>query len=349
MPIVAFFAVTFLPTTLLIAATFFGGAWIAATLFCLTLLNGLVDAVWSDVEENPSDTRWKTGLPVLLALIHFPLLGCVVYVLASQGLAPLERIGLFAAAGIYFGTVSNAVGHELIHRGQRLSFRLGKWLFISHLFGHHTSAHRLIHHRFVASPYDPNTARFNESFYRYFRRAWRGSFRAGLAAELRMRGLPEDSRQIALSHPYFTYICGALAFLGLAAGMAGLPGIIAYLGLALMAQAGLLLTDYVQHYGLARIEFDDGRLEPVGPAHSWNAPHWFTRKLTLNAPLHSDHHANPSKPFTALVTPQGAPTMPYSPGIMTMIALWPRVWRKLMNPRVAALAMASRVREGHAA
>lgn len=51
------------------------------------------------------------------------------------------------------------------------------------LFGHHTSAHRLVHHRHVATPSDLNTARLGESFWHFFPRALVGSFRAGLAAE----------------------------------------------------------------------------------------------------------------------------------------------------------------------
>ncbi len=46
------------------------------------------------------------------------------------------------------------------------------------------------------------------------------------------------------------------------------------LALAAYAQMQLLLSDYVQHYGLRRKTSENGKPEPVGPQHSWNAPAW---------------------------------------------------------------------------
>ena len=111
-----------------------------------------------------------TAIPVAFALLHFALLATGVWAVSASSLQVWEKAVLFAAFGIYFGAVSNAVAHELIHRTNSALFLLGKWMFISHLFGHHTSAHRFIHHPYVATRFDPNTARFNESFYRFYGR-----------------------------------------------------------------------------------------------------------------------------------------------------------------------------------
>jgi len=95
------------------------------------------------------------------------------------------------------------------------------------------------------------------------------------------------------------------------------------------------MTDYVQHYGLMRKLLKNGKYEPVSPKHSWNAPHWFSAHMTLNAPHHSDHHASPAKPFTDLDNHQAtSPQLPHSIPFMACIALWPRKWRAMMNPRV---------------
>jgi len=95
------------------------------------------------------------------------------------------------------------------------------------------------------------------------------------------------------------------------------------------------MSDYVQHYGLRRTVGPDGRPEPVGPRHSWNAPHWFTSALMLNAPRHSDHHAHPSRPYPELTlpAPDTAPTLPHSLPVMACLALWPSQWRRVMDPR----------------
>jgi alkane 1-monooxygenase len=272
------------------------------------------------------------------------MLGCAVWALTYQPFSTPTKVALFAGNALYFAHVSNAVGHELIHRTKKFQFLLGKWVFISILFGHHTSSHRLIHHTYVATRYDPNTARYNENFYRFFARAWRGSFRAGLGAENQRLGLDPSSQAVGVENPYFTYIVGGFLFLGIAASLAGWTGLLVYFGLAFLAQVGLLLTDYTQHYGLTRSEAADGSFPPIAPHHSWNAPYWLTRHLTLNAPLHSDHHAKPARPYAELQThPQEvAPQLPYSPGIMSIIALYPARWRKVMHPRVAAWAMQHR-------
>ena len=117
-----------------------------------------------------------------------------------------------------------------------------------------------------------------------------------------------------------------------AAMIGGLAGAFAYVALALYATSQLLLSDYVQHYGLSR-KVVDGKAEPVGDRHSWNAPHWFSSALMLNAPRHSDHHAHPSRGFTDLGIPQSAPTLPRSLPTMATLALFPSVWRRIMDHR----------------
>ncbi len=97
-----------------------------------------------------------------------------------------------------------------------------------------------------------------------------------------------------------------------------------------------MLSDYVQHYGLMRTEIrPPGKLEPVGPQHSWNAPHWFTTHLMLNAPpRHSDHHAHPARPYPALRLRDGeAPMLPYSLPAMAALALVPKLWQRVMGGR----------------
>ncbi|MDZ4135336.1 MAG: fatty acid desaturase, partial [Paracoccaceae bacterium] len=229
------------------------------------------------------------------------------------------------------GQVANPAAHELIHRGNRGLFRLGVAVYGSLLFGHHVSAHRLVHHRHAASAQDPNTARAGEGYYRFAARAWAGSFRAGLAAENARRA----GRKAGL-HPYAAYAGLALASLALGWLVAGGWGVLAWAALATLAAAQLLLADYVQHYGLTRATLPQGGLEPVTERHSWNAPHWFSAHLMLNAPRHSDHHAHPSRPYPALRLPgpDAAPRLPYALPVCCALATLPPLWRRVMNPRL---------------
>ncbi len=343
-----FTAVTVIPAILLVYGAILGGWWPLLAVLYLTVLRQLADRFLDKVQPGPSEAWLRSVLPITLAMLHFLLLAMTVWSLAILPQDLFEKLLIFIGFGFYFATVSNANGHELIHRRSRFEHLLGKWLFVSHLFGHHTSAHLLVHHPYVATPFDPNSARLNESFYRFYRRAWLQSFAMGWNAENARRGLPITSRRITPKHPYFMYISGAAGFVALAYLTAGTSGVLWYLGLSVFAQTGLLLTDYLQHYGLVRRQYDDGRFEAVHPRHSWNAPQWFTRHLTLNATRHSDHHARPAKPYTELLDlpTDEAPKLPYPAGTMSVIALMPWMWRRVMNPRIDALHLPSDANSG---
>ncbi len=328
---------TLIPVPLLAAGAAWGGAWTWAALGYVTLLTAALDeAVALSLPPDPEGREFPAadGLSMALAVLHFGLLALCIRGLSGPALSGGEKLALFFAAGLYFGQVSNSNAHELIHRSRRGLVRLGRWVFISLLFGHHASAHPLVHHVHVGTDRDPNSARRGQSYYGFVPRAWAGSFRAGLAAEtarLARRGAP------AWRHPYLVYVGGALACLGAAFAIGGWAGVGWHLLLAGHAQAQLLLSDYVQHYGLRRRIMADGRPEPAGPRHSWNSPHWASSALMLNAPRHSDHHAHPGRPYPALQLAEGMPVLPRSLPVMGAIALAPRLWRRIMDPRVAAL------------
>ncbi len=320
------------PIPFLWGAAMFGGwltvlALLAITVGVMALDEGFSRSAPEGTEE---DIEWANALSIFLVQVHFITLALVVYSLAKGDWAFWEKILLFIAAGQYLGQVSNSNAHELIHRGTRGLNWLGRLVFISLLFGHHASAHPLVHHRYVATDGDPNSAKMGESFYHFALRAWKGSFLQGLAAETERRNRTNKSR---LAHPYVAYVLGALVFAAVALLIGGFAGLLWYVILAGNAQMQLLLSDYVQHYGLRRKVIND-QLEPVGPQHSWNAPHWFSSALMLNAPRHSDHHAHPSTPYP-LLRLGDVPMLPRSLPMMATLALWPRRWRHVMDPRVA--------------
>jgi alkane 1-monooxygenase len=324
---------TLIPVGLIGLGAVWGGLCVVLAVLYLTALTATLDLFVARVAKPLPESEFPaaTGLSVTLALVHFVLLGLVVIVLAGNTLVLAEKLALFAAAGLFFGQVSNSNAHELIHRSGRGLHALGMWVYISLLFGHHTSAHPLVHHRLVATRADPSTARLGESLYRFMGRAWVGSFRAGFRAE--SARLAQTGRAW-WRHPYLLYFGGAALFIILAQSFGGL---LPYLGLVGFAQLQLLMSDYVQHYGLTRALGPQGKPEPMGPAHSWNAPHLASSALMLHAPRHSDHHAKPALPYPALGLPSGAPMLPRSLPVMACVALYPRLWRRVMDPLVARI------------
>ncbi len=326
------------PVILLAAACLWGSVWSVVSLIYMTVFVALVDGlVPRALPAQDSAAALKTGavLNLVLGLAHFPLLAVGVWALAdADNLALIEKLPLALALGLFLGQIANSNAHELIHAPDRWARRLGKAVYVSLLFGHHASAHPKVHHVYVATDLDPNSARAGQGFYNFWPRAWLGSFRAGWLAENAARARSTRSRS-PLSHPYLLYVAGAALAILAAYGLAGAAGVGVLIGLAGYAQMQLLLADYVQHYGLRRHSGPDGQLEPTGPAHSWNAPHWFSASMMLNAPRHSDHHLNPLRRFPALrLDEDSMPTWPYAMPVMATLALFPTRWRRVMDPRL---------------
>ena len=328
------FALITLGMVALLALTLLvGGVWAWIALFYITVFTFFLDRITAMAAPDAPDQEFPAGhgLSTLLALAHFPLLFGGTFVLASGQLGWAAGLPAFFALALFFGQVSNSNAHELIHRADRFGHRLGVAVYISLLFGHHASAHPRVHHIHAATSNDPNSARLGEGFYAFALRAWRGSFVQGYRAEKAFRQRKTSGQGL---HPYAYYGLGALACLTAVAMIGGGDALIVYVALAIYAQLQLLLSDYVQHYGLRRKLRDDGRHEPVGPQHSWNAPHGFSSGLMLNAPRHSDHHANPARSYPNLTLDRGQmPILPHSLPVMAVLALAPPIWRNVMDRR----------------
>ncbi|WP_368184543.1 alkane 1-monooxygenase [Aestuariibius sp. HNIBRBA575] len=329
-----FAVISSLPVFLISIAAIWGGWWVLAAFFYQTALAALLDELVALTLSEDPDREFPAADPlsVFLAVAHFWILAiCIAALSGDTGLTLWEKIPLFLASGLFLGQVSNSNAHELIHRGARPLHRLGKWVYITLLFGHHTSAHPLVHHIHVATDQDPNSARKGESYYRFAKRAWIGSFVAGYRAEtVRLARI----KRRKWHHPYILYLSGAGLMMALAYLGHGIPGLISLFLLAGFAQSQLLISDYVQHYGLRRTILANGKPEPVSDGHSWNARHWFTSSLMLNAPRHSDHHAHPARPYPQLRLTSEMPQLPRSLPVMATLALWPKHWKRVMDPLV---------------
>lgn len=336
LPMALFALASITPLVLFGMGIFWGGAWVLAGLVYMTVLAAVLDQIAAlSMGDAPEGAEFPAAdaLLVVLATGAIALMPLSVWAMAGDsGLSGTARFAVFLGAGLWMGQVANPTAHELIHRPGRGLFRLGALVYSVMLFGHHSSAHRLVHHRHAASASDPNSARSGEGYYAFLIRAWIGSFRQGLRAEADLRA---KAARPGL-HPYVAYI--GIATLCLIAGhlIAGPWGALAWVALAFHAQSQLMLSDYVQHYGLTRAQRPDGRLEPVGARHSWNAPHWFSSAFMLNAPRHSDHHAHPARPYPALRLPPAdqVPHLPWPLPMACMIALVPPLWKRAIRPHL---------------
>ncbi|MBU2960856.1 alkane 1-monooxygenase [Citreicella sp. C3M06] len=321
-----------------------GGAWILLPPLATWYLFSALDAALGLNEENADPLTpdrqliWHRLGVMLWAPVQFATLVSLIWYVGHSGhLSALEKFGVMFGAGVMSGSVGIVYSHELMHQKNRLERRLGDWLLAMVLYSHFRSEHLLVHHVWVGTPRDAVTARYNEGFHRYYPRVLhecpRSAFRAE-AALLARRGLPWWHRR----NPFWLYAGLQLAMLVLALLAAGWSGLVFFLVQAGVAIWQLELTNYVEHYALTRRSLGGGRYEHVKPHHSWNSSHTATNWLLINLQRHSDHHYKPDRRFPLLQTyaETDAPQLPYGYPIMTMVAMIPPLWRRIMNPKVKA-------------
>jgi alkane 1-monooxygenase len=289
-----------------------------------------------DLEATDDDLFWYRLITMIWAPLQFiTIFGLIAYVGSTTHLGTWEKIGLFLGVGVISGTIGINYSHELMHQKNKLERHMADALLGMVLYSHYRSEHLLVHHRYIGTPRDPVTARMGESFYRFYPRVLRASFLSALRAEKAMLDR-KDLSASDLSNPFWKYAAIQGAFLFLALILGGWSGLGLFLLQAGVAIWQLELVNYIEHYGLTRKHLGEGKYEHVQPRHSWNAAHKASNWLLINLQRHSDHHYKPDRRFPILqnYTEADAPQLPFGYPIMTMAAMVPPLFRRVMHPRV---------------
>src|ERR1700743_2603 len=93
-----------------------------------------------------------------------------------------DKAGLMTTVGLMGGLAINAA-HELGHTRERHERRLSKIALAQTCYGHFFVEHNRGHHVRVATPEDPASARFGETFWEFLPRSVFGSLRSSLRLE----------------------------------------------------------------------------------------------------------------------------------------------------------------------
>jgi alkane 1-monooxygenase len=248
---------------------------------------------------------------------------------------PLSWMG-YAALVLTVGAI-NGVGigtaHELGHKKEAVDRWLSKIALAPSAYGHFFVEHNRGHHKRVATPEDPASARMGESFWAFLPRSVWGSLQSAWALEqerLNKQGHsvwhPQNHNLQAwgLTLLLFGALCGWL-------GWMALPLLLLQAGYAISM---LEVVNYVEHYGLLRQKDTAGRYVRCEPEHSWNSNHLVGNLLLYQLQRHSDHHAHPSRRYQALRHFANAPQLPAGYATMITVAYWPPLWFAWMDRRV---------------
>ena len=166
-----------------------------------------------DIETPETDIRWHQLITTIWPFVQFATtFGLLAYATSADHLSSTERVALFFGVGLMNGTIGLVYAHELIHRSSRLGRFLGDMQLAMVLYGHYRSEHLLVHHRYVATPRDPVSARFREHFWKFYPRVLVQSLLSSFNAEKAI--LARRERPVwHWSNPFWRYVSGAVAFL----------------------------------------------------------------------------------------------------------------------------------------
>ena len=332
-------ALTFLAPVL--ASAVGGAGWWLGPLFAFVFVP-VVDTLVGGNDANPPDsateelesTRWYRA--IIWAYIPAQYIGLfwAGYVISTRDMSVVDLVGYTLTIGILGGGAINAA-HELGHKREKLDRWLSRFALAQSAYGHFYVEHNRGHHRWVSTPEDPASSRLGESFYRFLPRTVIGSFRSAWKLEvtrLTNRKLPVWSRHndvlvgLAITVVLFGAVIAAF-------GPIMVPVLIAQ---AIVGFSLLEIINYIEHYGLLRQKKPSGHYEACQPEHSWNANHVVSNLLLYQLQRHSDHHANPTRGYQTLRNFDDAPQLPAGYAGMILLATMPPLWRRMMDPRVAA-------------
>ncbi len=292
----------------------------------------------SEVEEEQQlqkrlfDWLLYANVPILYGLLAY-----YFHTVAHGQLVAYEVIGLTLSMGITVGAIGINVGHELGHRATAYEQWLAQALLLPALYQHFTIEHNRGHHKNVATPLDPATARRNQSLYRFWWQSVSGSYRNAWRLErerLQKTGKPALSwynqmLRFTLVQPLWLLGIGLLF---------GWQVVLAAVAVAVVGVLLLETVNYIEHYGLSRKQLASGYYEPVRPEHSWNSDHELGRIFLYELTRHSDHHYKANRKYQVLRHFDESPQLPLGYPASILLALVPPLWFSLMNPLVDKVA-----------
>ena len=315
-----------------------GGSWRLWVPVGITyLLIPALDALLGEDRHNPpeeavasleADPYYRYITYALVPVMWAGIIFCAWFV-ASRDLPWHGFVAVVISTGMMGGFCIN-VGHELGHKRTVLEQTLAKLVLAPTCYGHFFVEHNRGHHRDVATPADPASARMGESIYRFVLREMPGAWwRAWLLEKQRLGGSAWSWRNEVLQPLALTVMLWTSLALWLG------PHVLWFmLAMSFWANFQLTSANYIEHYGLLRQVGTDGKTERCRPHHSWNSNHKVTNWMLFHLQRHSDHHAHASRRYQSLRHFPDVPSLPNGYFGMFLLAYFPPLFFRVMNPRL---------------
>ncbi len=316
--------------------------------FVMIVVFGVIPVLDFIVGRDPANPDEAVQVPQLeqqryyrvLSLATVPallgMLGWAGWVFVShEAWSWVGQLGWVLSVGTVTGAIGITVAHELIHKDPALEQNAGGLLLAAVCYGGFKIEHVRGHHVHVSTPEDASSSRYGQSLYDFLPHAYKHNFLNAwkLEAErLKRKNLPALHWRNEL---ICWYLISALFLLGFTLAF-GWLGAVFFLAQSVVAFTLLEIVNYVEHYGLHRRKLENGRYERTNPTHSWNSNFLLTNLFLFHLQRHSDHHAYAKRRYQVLRHFDDSPQLPNGYAGMIVLALFPPLWRAVMDPRVRA-------------
>lgn len=287
-------------------------------------------------KEMAKQNKLYDYLLYAIVILQYTALGYFIFSFKTAHLQNWEIAGRILSMGLLCGTFGINVAHELGHRVNKKEQFLAKALLATSLYIHFFIEHNKGHHKHVATPGDPSSARLNEPVYTfYFRTIIFSYISAWKIANEEMRKnnllVLHFKNEMIQAHIVQALLILTVFLLG------GITVLLYFLAAAFIGILLLETVNYIEHYGLQRRMIKEGKYERAMPWHSWNSNHIIGRLMLFELSRHSDHHYMASKKYQVLEHHNNAPQLPTGyPGSM-LLALVPPLWFYIMNRKIKQL------------
>jgi alkane 1-monooxygenase len=303
------------------------------------LLIALVGAEWAlpllrperrNGEPDVAITGPSRGLPLLYIPMQLAVIAWALWITAEGAHTLSGELSLIFSVGVIAGVFGMLAAHEMAHSPSRIHRTFAFAMLMGTANPQFRIAHVYGHHRFAGFARDAATARLGESFYAFLIRTLPQQWAESFAFEVRRcagrgRGLVHN-RALRDAFGLASLVAG-LAFFSWRAALF-------YVAESAVAIIVLELFNYIAHYGLARETRLDGQRGRPVDALSWNSSNAIANLLIFNMGRHSDHHRRPAVPYHRLVPIRDAPELPVGYAGSILLALFPPLWRRVMDRRV---------------
>lgn len=269
----------------------------------------------------------------LIVPLQFVALWLFLHSMQDPGLTAVDKVGRIMVMGLNCGIWGINVAHELGHRTNKAEQFLAKCLLLTSLYMHFIIDHNRGHHKYVGTPQDPSTARYNEPLYIFWIRSITGVYKR--AWRIANNDVGKTGKSF-FTNEMLHYQIIQLAFCGFIGFYFSDVTLGYFIIAAVMGMLLLETVNYIEHYGLMRRETGNGSYERAMPMHSWNSNHLIGRTMLFELSRHSDHHYMASRPYQLLRHHDDSPQLPTGyPGSM-LLAMVPPLWFRVMNKKIEA-------------